>query len=155
MEGVAEKQRALQGANIDFRIFIYRPLWIFGNGLTMDQVLIKILQKNKRLELQNVSYLIYKAHLNRNDYSTLNYIEKKIMINFGDDFLIASENKIALIMEMLLDDDLNTLYEFYKDSFDFYMKHKTHSDTADQFNLLFITFIHLALKTIKVNTIAN
>lgn len=118
----------------------------------MDQVLIKILQKNKRLELQNVSYLIYKAHLNRNDYLTLNYIEKKIIMNLGEDFLAASENKIALIMDLLLEDDLNSLYSFYKESFDFYMANKLNADTVDQFNLIFITFIHLALKIIKVNT---
>lgn len=108
-----------------------------------------IVKDNEELELQQIKYLMYET-ANRTDYLTLNYIENKIIENYGQNFIPHSKDKIAYLMELLLNDDPYEVLKYYKGIFSEYMKQNNYSfEGITSFNLIFMTHMHLALKIIR------
>ena len=117
----------------------------------MDNTLQQIISQNKRMDLKDIYYLVYKAHRNREDYLMLNYIEKSIISSYGQDFMNISMDKISLVIQLLLDDTPDKIFEMYEGALDVYLEHAGESNKTS-FNLIFFTYIHLGMKTILANT---
>ena len=80
----------------------------------------EMVKNNEELDLEQIKYLMYKT-ANKEDYLILNYIEKKIKDNYGSNFMNHSRDKIAYLTQLLLNDDPNEIYKFYRGFFE-YMK---------------------------------
>lgn len=86
----------------------------------------------------------------KEDYVLMNYLEQRMILIKGADFVKRSQPKIQYIMSMLLDEDVENLYDFYSGSFDEYMKICGNDyDQIGSFNLTFAILIHLAVKIIR------
>ena len=108
-----------------------------------------IIMKKKRISKEDIDYIMHKS-TNKIDFLTMNYIEKSILNKNGEDFVNRSQNKIAVLVNILLDDDLDLLYSFYENSFSEYMEKVGNSfEGITSFNLVFITLIHISLKIIR------
>lgn len=108
-----------------------------------------IIMKKRKISKADIDYIIHSS-TNKLDILTMNYIEKSIINRSGKDFITKSQNKIAVIVNILLDDDLELLYDFYIKSFEEYMKKTDNSfEGITSFNLVFITLIHISLKIIR------
>ena len=108
-----------------------------------------IVMKKRKISKSDIDYIIHKS-TNKLDYLTMNYIEKSIINRSGEEFISRSQNKIAVIVNILLDDDLDLLYDFYVKSFEEYMNKTDNSfEGITSFNLVFITLCHISLKIIR------
>ena len=112
-----------------------------------------IINKKKKMNKEDLDYIVHKS-TNRIDILTMNYIEKSIINRSGPSFVEKSQNKIEVITNLLLDDKIDTLYEFYLRSFEGYMEMTGNSfEGITSFNLVFITLIHISLKIIRKSVI--
>lgn len=109
----------------------------------------KIIMKKRKLSKADIDYIAYRS-TNKLDILTMNYIEKSIINKSGQNFVIKSQNKIEVIVSLLLEDNLDTLYDFYANSYLEYMNKTNNSfEGITSFNLVFITLIHISLKIIR------
>lgn len=108
-----------------------------------------ILGKDDAFDKDELLYLVNNTN-NKEDYVLLNHIEKRLIEIQGKDFLQKSHNKIQYIMGLILEGDLDGLYEFYNGSFSEYMKicNNNYSEIGS-FNLTFAILIHVAIKIIR------
>jgi len=105
---------------------------------------------NEEFTMDEIEYIMYKTE-NRNDYLLLNYIEQKIIENYGKNFIEDSENKIGLLLDLLMDDNKEGIYNFYKKAFEEYMKICQYKfENITSFNLIFLTHCHIALKILRL-----
>ena len=108
-----------------------------------------ILNKDDEFDKEELLYIVNNTN-NKADYVLLNHIEKKLIEIQGKDFLQKSHNKIQYIMGLILECDLDRLYEFYDGSFYEYMKICNHDyNQIGSFNLTFAILIHVAIKIIR------
>lgn len=108
----------------------------------------EILAKDDKFNIEEIEYL---GNIeNKDEYVLMNYLEKKMIEIQGADFIRKSHPKIQYIMSLLLDDNLDGLYDFYSGSFDEYMKicNNNYSQIGS-FNIAFAVLIHLAVKIIR------
>lgn len=107
-----------------------------------------VLGKDDKFSKEDILYL---GNINtKRDYVLMNNLEKKLIEVQGADFVKKSHPKIQYIMSLLLDDNLDSLYEFYSGCFDEYMKIcKNNYSQIGSFNLTFAVLIHLAVKIIR------
>ena len=111
----------------------------------------EMVKNNEELDLEQIKYLMYKT-ANKEDYLTLNYIEKKIKENYGSNFMNHSRDKIAYLTQLLLNDDPNEIYKLYRGVFNEYMKQQNFKfEAITSFNLLFMAHMHIALKIIRAS----
>lgn len=111
----------------------------------------EMVKNNEELDLEQIKYLMYKT-ANKEDYLILNYIEKKIKENYGSNFMNHSRDKIAYLTQLLLNDDPNEIYKFYRGVFNEYMKQQNFKfEAITSFNLLFMAHMHIALKIIRAS----
>ena len=111
--------------------------------------------KKRKLAKSDIDYVATKS-TNKIDILTMNYIEKSIINKSGQEFVSKSQNKIEVIVNLLLDEKIDTLYEFYLRSFDEYMLMTGNSfEGITSFNLVFITLIHISLKIIRKSAFSN
>lgn len=109
----------------------------------------KIIMKKRKFTKADIDYIIHDS-TNKLDILTMNYIEKAIINKSGKTFIVKSQNKIEVIVNILLDDNLDLLYDFYINSFEEYMKNTNNSfEGITSFNLVFVTLIHISLKIIR------
>lgn len=112
-----------------------------------------IINKKKKMNKEDLDYIVHRS-TNKIDILTMNYIEKSIINRSGPSFVEKSQNKIEVITNLLLDDKIDTLYEFYLRSFEGYMEMTGNSfEGITSFNLVFITLIHISLKIIRKSVI--
>ena len=115
----------------------------------------QIIMKKRKLAKSDIDYVATKS-TNKIDILTMNYIEKSIINKSGQEFVSKSQNKIEVIVNLLLDEKIDTLYEFYLRSFDEYMLMTGNSfEGITSFNLVFITLIHISLKIIRKSAFSN
>lgn len=110
-----------------------------------------ILKKDDKFDSKDIVYI---GNINsKEDYVLMNFLEKKMIEIQGKDFVKRSHPKIQYIMSLLLDDNINGLFEFYSGSFDEYMKicNNNYSQIGS-FNITFAVLIHLACKIIRRNS---
>ena len=63
-----------------------------------------------------------------------------------------SRDKIAYLTQLLLNDDPNEIYKFYRGVFNEYMKQQNFKfEAITSFNLLFMAHMHIALKIIRAS----
>ena len=109
----------------------------------------KIIMKKDELSFEDIEYLMYKTS-NRTDFLTLNHIESRITNSYQNNFIEKSMDKIEFITSLLLADKKEALYEYYKGTFNQYMKATNNSfEGITSFNFIFITLVHLSLKIIR------
>ena len=109
----------------------------------------KLIEANEEFTGEDIKYLMYSIE-NKEDLLILNYIKDKISKNYGKDFLEHSRDKIEFVLQLLIDDEYNKLYDFYKGTYDEYMKLCNYTfEAITSFNLIFLTYIHISLKVIR------
>lgn len=107
-----------------------------------------ILNKDDKFNNEDIIYI---GNINtKQDYVLMNFLEKKMIEIQGQDFVKKSHPKIQYIMSLLLDDNVDGLFDFYSGSFDEYMKicNNNYSQIGS-FNITFAVLIHLASKIIR------
>jgi UDP-2,3-diacylglucosamine pyrophosphatase LpxH len=105
----------------------------------------------RKLQLEDIRYILYKTE-NQKDYITLNYFEREVVIQHGEDFITQSSGKIQYIMSFILNDRVENLYDMYEQCFNIYMMNCNHDiDKINGFNVVFTVLIHIALKIIRKN----
>lgn len=118
----------------------------------MEQKVSKIeniIMKKKKFTNLDIDYIIHKT-TNKMDLLTLNYIEKSLINKNGRIFIDKSKDKIEILVNLLLDDNLEKLYDFYSYTFDAYMKQTNNSfEGITSFNLVFVGLLHISLKIIR------
>jgi len=108
-----------------------------------------ILNKDDEFNKEELLYLVNNTN-NKSDYVLLNHIEKRLVEMQGKEFLQKSHNKIQYIMGLILESDLDGLYEFYHGSFSEYMKICDNNySQIGSFNLTFAILMHVAIKIIR------
>ncbi len=86
------------------------------------------------------------------DYMFLNYLEQEVSTHHGQTFFMESINKVQYIMGFILIKDYKGLYSMYNECFDIYMESCDNNiDYINGFNIVFLVFIHLAMKIIRKN----
>jgi hypothetical protein len=90
------------------------------------------------------------------DYMFLNYLEQEVSSHHGQSFFMESINKVQYIMGFILIKDYNGLFTMYSECFNIYMESCGNNiDYINGFNIVFLVFIHLAMKIIRRNKIDN
>lgn len=125
------------------------------NDLANTSGIEQIIMKKRKMAKTDIDYVIHRS-TNKVDILTLNYIEKSIVNRSGEDFILRSQNKIEVIVNLLLEDKLDVLYEFYLHSFDEYMQKTGNSfEGITSFNLVFMTLLHISLKIIRKSAFSS
>ena len=76
----------------------------------------KILSKDDKFTADDLAFI---GNINnKSDYVLMNLLEQKMIEIQGKDFVKKSHPKIQYIMSLLLDNDIESLYDFYSGSFD-------------------------------------
>lgn len=115
----------------------------------MDLDLKSILNSKTRLSRPQIEYIVKKTG-NQADYIFLNYLEQKIIEIHGKTFVKDNTKKIQYIISLILDDDMDEFYKFYTGCLEQYMETcKRDIKAVPGFNILFIVFVHIALKIIR------
>lgn len=107
-----------------------------------------VLSKDDKFTADELAYI---GNINtKSEYILMNLLEKKMVEIQGKDFIRKSHPKIQYIMSLLLDNDLENLFDFYSGSFDEYMKICDNNySQIGSFNITFAVLIHLATKIIR------
>ena len=109
----------------------------------------QLIEANEEFSFDDIKYLMYEIE-NKEDLLILNYIKDKITKNYGKKFLEHSRDKIEFVLQLLIDDEPDKLYEFYQGTYGEYMKLCNYTfEAITSFNLIFLTYIHIALKVIR------
>ena len=120
---------------------------VFTKGVRLLEIK-KILSKDDKFTADDLAFI---GNINnKSDYVLMNLLEQKMIEIQGKDFVKKSHPKIQYIMSLLLDNDIESLYDFYSGSFDEYMKICNNSySQIGSFNITFAVLIHLATKIIR------
>jgi hypothetical protein len=79
-------------------------------------------------------------------------MEQQVAKSQGEQFLIQSSDKIQYIMGLILQDELDELYNMYSNSFDIYMQACNNDiEQVCMFNTVFIVLVHITMKIIRKN----
>lgn len=114
-----------------------------------------IIMKKNKLKREDINYIVHKS-TNKLDFLTLNYIEKSILDQNGQEFINKSKNKIEVLVSLLLEDSVEDIYGFYLATFNEYMKKTNNSyEGITSFNLVFISLLHISLKIIRKSASAR
>lgn len=110
---------------------------------------LEILNKNDKLTKEDFHVLLYKAD-SRDDFLTLAYIEKQLVVMYGRDFFKQSAKRIESVIYLISKKMDKELYEFYEKSFSAYMDSVDNNiDQIMGFNIIFISFIGIARRTLR------
>lgn len=105
--------------------------------------------KKSRLETEDLMKILNQTD-NLADYMFMNYLEREIVRQNGQDFLINSSNKVQYLMGFLMREDYEGVCKMYNGSFDIYMSDCNHDIAfADGFNIVFLVLIHMAKKILR------
>lgn len=107
-----------------------------------------IILKKTYISKEEMLYLVNKTN-NKKDYIFLNYLEKRLIDIKGKDFIQKSHHRIQYIMGLLLENDIDGLYNMYSESLKEYIKISKNFDSTDSFNITFSTLIHISIKILR------
>ena len=108
---------------------------------------VKDLLTGEKLTDEQISFLVSGAD-NKTDYMTLNKIEQRIYEIHGKDLYTNSESKIQYIANLILNKDIAGMSVFYSGCLEQYIAMNQQNDIG-QFNIMFITLVHITLKILR------
>lgn len=115
----------------------------------MPTITYECITKRGRLEAEDVSNV-----LNHTDdlaeYTFMNYLERELVRQNGQEFLIQASDKVQFIMGFILQHNYEGLFNMYNRCFDIYMEGCNNNILyANGFNIVFVVLIHMAKKILR------
>lgn len=110
---------------------------------------LRILESKQAITKMDMKTLVYAAD-SPDDFLIQNYIQKRILIIHGEDFIVRSQKSIEAILYYMTKKQDKELYQMYKSSFDTFMSSVNYNyEEIIGFNIIFIFYINIARRLLR------